>query len=75
MRIFLHVDMCTLCMPVAVGGQKKSLDPCELHVGAGNRTRVLQEQQIFLTGEPSAPVLIFLSLKLLLFRVYGWMFR
>lgn len=48
---FLHLCICTMCVPGAIGGQKGSMDPLELelwmvvnhHVGAGNRTQVLSK--------------------------------
>jgi hypothetical protein len=48
---FLHVCMCTICVPGALGSQKGEMDPLELelwmvvnhHVGAGNRTQVLKD--------------------------------
>ena len=57
--LYLHVHMCTLCMPGAQGGQKitKGLlevelqTPVSCYVGAGNQTRALKEQ--LLTNEPS----------------------
>lgn len=47
----LHVDMCTMCVPGACGGQRKVLDPPELElqvvvshdIGAGDSTQILHK--------------------------------
>lgn len=58
-------------MPGVQGGQKKmsdslelKLDSCKMPVGPGNRTEVLQEQQVILSLEPSfQPLKNFSSLR------------
>lgn len=51
MAVFLHVYLCTTCIPDAHGGQKKALDSPRTgvtvlshHVGAGNGTWVLRKK-------------------------------
>ena len=63
---WVHVCLCTLCVPNAQGDQKRELGPLELKlwmvvnwvlgiepVGAGDWTWVLEEESVLLTTEPS----------------------
>jgi hypothetical protein len=62
MGIYLHIIICTTCMPSGHGDQKRELDPLRLklqrvlrcHVSAENQTLgPLQKQQMLLTTEPT----------------------
>ena len=57
--------MYVMCVSDINGKQKRVLGPLELevqmvvscHMGAGNQTQVLEEQQVLLTTEPSPQLL------------------